>query len=157
MKELIEIQSRLKAPKNQFNNFGKYNYRNCEDILEALKPLLKETKTSLTLSDEIVQIGDRYYVKATAVLSNGQENDKSSAFAREAETKKGMDDAQITGSARCRLLEPRSREQLAEGPAPGARVGGKRVCGRHRRSQSHPPRSGHQPTRARRPSRCLFH
>lgn len=99
MKELIEIQSQLKAPKSQENKFGGYKYRSCEDILEAVKPLLKEQGCTLTISDEMVEVGGRIYVKATAVLSNGTEQASTTAFAREAETRKGMDDSQITGSA----------------------------------------------------------
>lgn len=97
--ELVIIQAGLKAPKNQRNNFGKYNYRSCEDILEAVKPLLKETSCTLTISDEIVPVGERVYVKATAVLrtSNG-ETYTTSAFAREPFEKKGMDDSQVTGA-----------------------------------------------------------
>lgn len=98
MNKLSQIQKSLKAPKNQFNSFGKYNYRNCEDILEALKPLLDEC--TLTISDEIVMIGNRFYVKATATLKDVSEGEFSvSAYAREDETKKGMDLAQVTGSA----------------------------------------------------------
>jgi hypothetical protein len=100
MKELITIQNKLKAPKGQFNSFGKYNYRNCEDILEAVKPLLLETNTYLTLSDEIVHIGERYYVKATAMLYGPDEAlFVTTAYAREEDSKKGMDGAQITGAA----------------------------------------------------------
>lgn len=99
MQELNTIQVKLKAPKGQYNNFGKYTYRNCEDILEAVKPLLEETKTTLTLSDEIQQIGNRYYVKAVATLTNSKgEKESVSAYAREDETKKGMDLSQLTGS-----------------------------------------------------------
>lgn len=94
---LAKIQRELKAPKNQKNSFGNYNYRSCEDILEALKPLLNGFV--LTITDEVVNVGDRYYVKATAIFSNGAHSIENTAFAREAETKKGMDDAQITGSA----------------------------------------------------------
>jgi hypothetical protein len=103
MELLNKIQKELKAPKGQLNAFGGYKYRNCEDILEAVKPLLGEGV--LTLSDEIVQLGDRFYVKATAALSNGHENPakretvSATAFAREAFEKKGMDAAQITGAA----------------------------------------------------------
>jgi hypothetical protein len=99
MKELIEIQSKLKAPKNQRNDFGKYNYRSLEDIQEALKPLLKEHKCFITVCDEIVLIGDRYYVKATATLqSEGGTKISNVAYAREPENKKGMDESQITGA-----------------------------------------------------------
>lgn len=100
MKELQTIQTTLKAPKGQYNVFGKYKYRSCEDILEALKPILSEVGCTLTLSDEITQIGERIYVKATAVLRNGTgEIESTSAYAREDNDKKGMDGAQITGSA----------------------------------------------------------
>lgn len=99
--KLETIQTKLKAPKNQKNDFGNYNYRSCEDILEALKPLLKETKTTLIISDEIILIGNRYYVKATANLFDAEnENQKiwNSAYARECENKKGMDESQVTGA-----------------------------------------------------------
>ena len=100
MKEkLLKIQQELKAPKNQFNAFGKYKYRSAEDILEAVKPVLLECGCVLTLSDDLVNIGDRYYVKATATLSNGEVIDQVTAFAREEESKKGMDGSQITGTA----------------------------------------------------------
>lgn len=99
MKNLINIQSELKAPKGQFNKFGGYKYRSCEDILEAVKPLCVKHGCILTVSDEIVLIGDRYYVKATATISDGKETAAISAFARESLTKKGMDDSQITGTA----------------------------------------------------------
>jgi hypothetical protein len=95
---LNKIQTELKAPKNQRNNFGNYNYRSCEDILEAVKPLLQGAV--LVLNDEIVNIGTRFYVKATATISvEGGASISNAAFAREEETKKGMDAAQITGSA----------------------------------------------------------
>ena len=98
--ELVYIQSNLKAPKNQFNSFGNYKYRSCEDILEAVKPLLKEVNCALTTGDEIVFIGNRIYVKATARLetSDGRVF-VNSAFAREPESKKGMDESQVTGMA----------------------------------------------------------
>lgn len=101
MKELLIIQSELKVPKSQFNEFGKYKYRNCEDILEAVKPLLKQTKTVLIISDEIIQVGDRYYVEAEAILKkeDGKEIARTLAYAREPLTKKGMDEAQITGAS----------------------------------------------------------
>ena len=95
---LMQIQSELVAPKNQVNNFGKYKYRSCEDILAAVKTLLKKTGTILTLTDEIVPIGNRFYIKATATLT-GEGTICVSAFAREGETKKGMDESQITGAA----------------------------------------------------------
>ncbi|NJJ35290.1 ERF family protein [Clostridioides difficile] len=98
--KLINIQSALKAPKSQFNSFGKYNYRSCEDILEGLKPILKEEKALVILDDNIVQIGNRFYVEATATLIDAETGEKVStkALAREDETKKGMDLAQVTGS-----------------------------------------------------------
>ncbi len=99
MKALISIQSELKAPKGQYNSFGKYKYRSCEDILEAVKPLLNKHKCFLTISDDIVQMGDRFYIKATATLKSGDEQVQVSALARESLTKKGMDDSQITGTA----------------------------------------------------------
>lgn len=100
MQRLIKIQNELKAPKNQRNNFGGYNYRSCEDILEAVKPILLKNNVSLVLSDDIVCVGNRYYVKATATLfgDDGKEIIHTSAMAREAENKKGQDDSQITGA-----------------------------------------------------------
>lgn len=100
MKELIRIQNELKAPKGQYNSFGKYSYRSCEDILEAVKPLLSSYDCILTLSDEITLVGERYYVKATAILLNGAgDKVEVTAYAREEEDKKGMDGSQITGAA----------------------------------------------------------
>lgn len=98
--KLSVIQSELKAPKNQYNSFGKYKYRSCEDILEGLKPLLAEHKAVVILSDEIKQIGDRYYLEATATFIDIETGDKIEvkSLAREDETKKGMDLAQVTGS-----------------------------------------------------------
>ena len=99
--KLLNIQTELKAPKGQKNKFGNYMYRSCEDILEAVKPLLKENKVTLQLTDEIVFLGNRYYIKATAILKDTEEETKveNTAYARESETKKGMDDSQITGTA----------------------------------------------------------
>lgn len=99
--KLTTIQLELKAPKSKRNNFGNYNYRSCEDILEAVKPLLAANMCSLTLDDDVLCIGDRVYVKATATLTDHAEGATISthAFAREAETKKGMDESQITGTA----------------------------------------------------------
>lgn len=94
--ELARIQKELKAPKDQFNGFGKYKYRNCEGILEAVKPLLNGLV--LTLNDELVIVGNRYYIKATAALSNGENTVSAVAYAREPENKKGMDESQITGA-----------------------------------------------------------
>lgn len=96
---LQQIQSELKAPKSQRNNFGGYNYRSCEDILEALKPVLAKYNAAVLLSDEIVQMGTRWYIKATATLKTETESISVTAFAREAENRKGMDESQITGSA----------------------------------------------------------
>ena len=96
---LATIQKELKAPKGQYNAFGKYAYRSCEDILTALKKLLEQTETVLILNDEVVNIGSRYYVKATATLSNGEETISATAYAREEESKKGMDGSQLTGAA----------------------------------------------------------
>ena len=99
--KLLIIQSKLKAPKSQYNSFGKYAYRNAEDILEAVKPLLLETKTVLNISDDVVMVGDRYYIKARVTLSDTESTDLYSvqAFAREEENKKGMDGSQVTGAA----------------------------------------------------------
>lgn len=99
--KLATIQKKLKAPKNQFNKFGNYKYRSCEDILESLKGLLEKTETSLKISDELVLLGDRFYVKATATLYDLESKEKieNTAYAREEETKKGMDGSQITGTA----------------------------------------------------------
>ena len=100
MKELTTIQSRLKAPKKNRNTFGGYNYRSCEDILEAVKPICHEVGCFITISDDIVLFADRIYVKATATICNAQGASVSvSAFAREENSKKGMDVAQVTGSA----------------------------------------------------------
>ena len=93
------IQASLKAPKSQRNNFGWYNYRSCEDILEAVKPLLYDTQTTLSVSDEMVAVGDRIYVKATATLKDAETweiIEQTTAYARESESKKWMDEAQIT-------------------------------------------------------------
>jgi hypothetical protein len=96
---LAEIQAKLKAPKGQRNNFGNYSYRSCEDILEALKPIINPLGFWVTLNDEIVQVGDRYYVKATATITNGKDSWSNTAFAREEESKKGMDGSQVTGAS----------------------------------------------------------
>lgn len=97
---LSHIQVELKAPKNLYNSFGKYKYRNAESILEAAKPLCAKHGCTLTVSDEVILIGDRYYIKATATVQDKDGNAASTtALAREDETKKGMDGAQITGTA----------------------------------------------------------
>lgn len=99
--KIREVQTQIKAPKNLYNSFGKYKYRNAEGILEAVKPYLSGYNLCLTLSDEIVQVGERYYVKATATIYDGMGSGSMSvsAYAREAVAKKGMDDSQITGTA----------------------------------------------------------
>ena len=98
-KKLADIQNELKVPKNMYNSFGKYHYRNCESILEAAKPLCKKHGLALFITDDIELIGDRFYVKSTAILTNGVDTVEVHAFAREEETKKGMDGAQVTGAA----------------------------------------------------------
>lgn len=98
IEKIVAIQSELKAPKGQYNSFGKYNYRSCEDILEGVKPLLAKHGLVLTIQDSIELIGDRYYVKATATITDGKENVSTSAYARESLDKKGMDASQVTGA-----------------------------------------------------------
>lgn len=97
--KLLNIQKSLKVPKSQYNTFGKYNYRSVEDILEAVKPLLPDQKASLRLTDEIVVIGDRYYVQSTAILTDIETGEfvSTKGYAKEEESKKGMDGSQITG------------------------------------------------------------
>jgi len=122
IKKLIKIQQELKAPKNQTNSFGKYKYRTVEGILELAKPILAKHDLAIFLSDELVLIGDRYYVKATATLSDGEHMHSVTAFARETLSKKGMDDSQVTGStssysrkyALCGLLAIDSGEKDAD-------------------------------------------
>lgn len=99
--KLLSIQTQLKAPKGQTNNFGHYKYRNCEDILEAVKPLCKANEAVLWLSDELVMIGERYYIKATATLREvtGDGVVQATAYAREEQEKKGMDGSQVTGAS----------------------------------------------------------
>ena len=100
--KLLEIQNELKAPKSQWNDFGKYHFRSCEDILESVKPLCEKQKVILYFTDEIVNINERYYVKATAHLINIEKDDEKievTASARESLSKKGMDESQITGTA----------------------------------------------------------
>ena len=93
------VQSALKAPKGQENKFGGYRYRSCEDILEAVKPLLADNGLALIISDEIAMVGDRYYIKATATITDGENSISVTAYAREPESRKGMDEAQVTGSS----------------------------------------------------------
>lgn len=96
---LIKVQGALKAPKGQYNSFGKYKYRSCEDILEAVKPLLVQHGLLLTIEDDVIQVGDRIYIKAIATIRQGDNFLQSVAFAREEDTKKGMDSSQVTGAA----------------------------------------------------------
>lgn len=99
--KLMNIQQELKAPKGQYNSFGKYKYRSCEDILESVKPLLEKYKVTIILSDKLEQIGERYYIRAKAILIDTESNNsiENTAYAREEETKKGMDGSQITGTS----------------------------------------------------------
>lgn len=101
LKKLFEIQQELKVPKNQKNTFGNYNFRNCEDIMEASKPICKKYNCAITCSDDLIQVGERYYVKARATLYDldSEEQIFTEASAREEETKKGMDASQITGAS----------------------------------------------------------
>ncbi|EGO7717963.1 ERF family protein [Enterococcus faecalis] len=99
VEKLIAVQTALKAPKGQYNSFGKYKYRSAEDILNAVKPLNAEQGLLLTLSDEPLLIGDWHYIKATATITDGIIKESFTAYARESLTKKGMDDSQITGTA----------------------------------------------------------
>ncbi|WMX71714.1 ERF family protein [Lactococcus cremoris] len=97
--KLIKVQSELKAPKGQKNTFGNYNYRSVEDILEAVKPLLSEQGLLMTITDIIEQIGERYYIQAKVILTDGEDTVEVTGYARESLNKKGMDDSQITGTA----------------------------------------------------------
>lgn len=99
--KLLDVQAQLKAPKSQYNSFGKYSYRNCEDILEAVKPICKKVKACVWLSDTLEKVGDRYYIKATATFVDVESGEKltAEAYAREEETKKGMDGSQVTGAS----------------------------------------------------------
>ena len=99
--KLMNIQKELKAPKGQYNSFGKYKYRSCEDILESVKPLLEKYKVTIILTDKLEQIGERYYIRAKAMLIDTESNNsiENTAYAREEETKKGMDGSQITGTS----------------------------------------------------------
>ena len=100
MKELIKIQTELKAPKWNYNNFGKYKYRSAEDILEAVKPVLSKHNCYITISDDVVELSGRFYIQATATITNDKwESEDVVAYAREPEIKKGMDVSQITGSS----------------------------------------------------------
>jgi len=98
LKKLRKIQLELRAPKNQKNTFGNYNYRSCEDILEAVKKILPE-ELSLYITDNLINLGDRYYVEAIVILTDGENKIKTKGYARESLTKKGMDESQITGAS----------------------------------------------------------
>ena len=99
--KISKVQDELKVPKNQYNDFGGYYYRSCEDIIQAAKPLLHANNLTMTISDELELIGDRYYIKATVTIFDieNEEKHQTNGYAREAEKKKGMDPSQITGSA----------------------------------------------------------
>lgn len=97
--KLTKVQAGLKAPKGQFNKFGNYAYRSCEDILEAVKPLLLENGLLLTITDDLVMVGNRIYIKATVKVTDGKNSVENTAFAREEESKKGMDGSQVTGAS----------------------------------------------------------
>lgn len=99
-KKLLNIQNELKAPKGQYNSFGKYSYRSCEDILEALKPLLLKNNSTIIITDKIINISDRFYLEATITFIDVEtgESISNSALAREEESKKGADSSQVTGS-----------------------------------------------------------
>lgn len=99
VQKLTSIQSQLKAPKGQYNKFGNYNYRSLEDINEAVKPLLASEGLTMTISDELVLVGDRFYIKASVAITDGKETLNVNGYAREEEKKKGMDGSQITGTA----------------------------------------------------------
>lgn len=99
IEKINQIQVQTNVPKNQYNSFGGYNYRSCEDVYEGLKPFLRDQGLILTVSDEIILVGDRFYIKATATLSDGEQSYSTVGYAREAETKKGLDPSQITGAA----------------------------------------------------------
>ncbi len=99
VQKVVLVQEELKAPKGQFNTFGNYKYRSCEDIVESVKPILKKYGIMLNLSDELVIIGERYYIKAVAVLTDGTDVVQSVAYAREPQNLKGMNESQITGTA----------------------------------------------------------
>lgn len=101
LKKLAIIQQKLKAPKGQINDYGGFNYRSCEDIFSAVKPLCAETGTVLTVTDDLVLIGERYYIMATATLLDceSEQSISNTAYARETAAKKGMDESQITGTA----------------------------------------------------------
>ncbi len=98
IKKMVAIQSELKAPKNQVNSFGKYKYRSCEDIIEAVKPLLAKHELYMNISDVVIEVGGKNYVEAIATVYDGETQISATGFARESTDKKGMDDAQQTGA-----------------------------------------------------------
>lgn len=100
-KKLLQVQTDLRAPKGQYNSFGKYNYRSCEDIVEAVKPLLASQGLVIAIADELTLIGERYYIKTTVTVIDSETSEKHevSAYAREEESKKGMDGSQVTGAS----------------------------------------------------------
>ena len=99
VEKINQIQVQANVPKNQYNSFGGYTYRSCEDVYEGLKPFLRDQGLILTVTDEIIHIGDRFYIKATAIISDGEQSYSTVGYAREAETKKGLDPSQVTGAA----------------------------------------------------------
>lgn len=99
IQKILDIQAALDVPKNRWNDFGGYNYRNCEDILQALKPLLIEQDLLQTLTDEVVEINGEAYVRATVIVTDGEDSIKTTALAREQQSRKKMDSAQLTGTA----------------------------------------------------------
>ena len=109
--DLIKIQSELKCPKDQYNSFGKFSYRSCEQILEAAKPLLQSHNVLLSLSDDVSAVNGDTYIKATATVSKGDESISVTAFAREEKDKKGMDASQMTGTASS-LTIPKTRTRM---------------------------------------------
>ena len=96
--KFVNVQHELKAPRGQFNKFGNYKYRSCEDIVEAVKPILAKNGLILFISDELVLIGERYYIKATATITDGEDSISSTGYARESQEQKGMVDSQLTGA-----------------------------------------------------------
>jgi hypothetical protein len=99
IEKINQIQVQANVPKSQYNSFGGYNYRNCEDVYEGLKPFIRDQGLILTVTDEIIHIGDRFYIKATATISDGEQSYSTVGYAREAESKKGLDVSQVTGAA----------------------------------------------------------
>ena len=98
IKKMVAIQSELKAPKDQVNSFGKYKYRSCEDIIEAVKPILAKHEVYMSITDDIIEVGGKNYVRAEATIYDGEDQISVTGVARESIDKKGMDDAQQTGA-----------------------------------------------------------